>query len=65
MLLGPLLFPVSERTGNTLPVFDDPLSFEASLPTWRKLLGGKEAVPLYRSVVHYYIAEPFESRVGQ
>lgn len=57
--------PVSERTGNTLPVFDDPLGFEALLQTWKELLGGKEAVPVCRSVVHYYIAEPLEGRVGQ
>lgn len=63
-VVGPLSL-VSEGTGNILPVFDDPLGFEALLTTWRKLLGGKEAVSLWRSVVHYYIAEPFEGRVGQ
>lgn len=32
-----LFFPLSERSGNTLPVSDDPLSFEAQLPTGREL----------------------------
>lgn len=30
-----------------------------------RALGGEETVPLCRSVVHYYIAEPFEGRVEQ